>query len=212
MNPITLLIIAVTAFISYKGFNDQLFFNKYKFNIGAIKRGEKIRFLSAGFLHADMMHLIFNMLTLYFFADYIIYKTNVITFLVIYFGSLLAGNLITYFFHKNQPHYSAIGASGAVMGILYSAILIDPSITLGLFGIIPVPGYIFAIGYLLYSLYGMKNNIGNIGHTAHLGGAIAGYILTILLYPKVLHTSTNMVIILGITIVLIYVFKDKLKM
>ena len=212
MNPITLLIIALTSFISYKGFNDQIFFNKYKFNVGAIKRGEKIRLLSAGFLHADMMHLLFNMLTLYFFADNIISNLGRISFLIIYFGSLLAGNLITYYFHKNQPHYTAIGASGAVMGILYSAILINPSMTLGLFGIIPVPGFVFAIGYLLYSIYGMKNSIGNIGHTAHLGGAIAGYLLTIFLHPQVLETSRNMVIILAIPIILLYIFRDKMKL
>lgn len=212
MDVITLIIIAVTSAISYKGFNDSSFFNKYKFNIGAIKRGEKIRFLSAGFLHADMMHLIFNMLTLYFFANYIIYHLGRVNFVLIYLGSLLAGNLITYYFHKNQPHYSAIGASGAVMGILYSAILINPHITLGLFGIIPVPGFVFAIGYLVYSIYGMKNSIGNIGHTAHLGGAIAGYLLTILLYPQVLQTSRTMVIVLAIPIILIYVFRDKIKL
>lgn len=212
MDVITLIIIAVTSAISYKGFNDSSFFNKYKFNIGAIKRGEKIRFLSAGFLHADMMHLIFNMLTLYFFANYIIYHLGRVNFVLIYLGSLLAGNLITYYFHKNQPHYSAIGASGAVMGILYSAILINPHITPGLFGIIPVPGFVFAIGYLVYSIYGMKNSIGNIGHTAHLGGAIAGYLLTILLYPQVLQTSRTMVIVLAIPIILIYVFRDKIKL
>jgi len=212
MDVITLIIIAVTSAISYKGFNDSFFFNKYKFNIGTIKKGEKIRFLSAGFLHADIMHLIFNMLTLYFFANYIIYHLGRVNFVIIYLGSLLAGNLITYYFHKNQPHYSAIGASGAVMGILYSAILINPHITLGLFGIIPIPGFVFAIGYLLYSIYGMKNSIGNIGHTAHLGGAIAGYLLTILLYPQVLQTSRTMVIILAIPIILIYVFRDKIKL
>ncbi len=212
MDIITLIIIGITAAISYKGFNDRYFFDKYKFNISAIKRGEKIRFLSAGFLHADMMHLIFNMLTLYFFANYIIFHLGRINFVIIYLGSLLAGNLITYYFHKNQPNYSAIGASGAVMGILYSAILINPHITLGLFGIIPIPGFVFAIGYLVYSIYGMKNSIGNIGHTAHLGGAIAGYLLTILLYPQVLETSRTMVIVLAIPIILIYVFRDKIKL
>ncbi len=212
MDIITLIIIGITAAISYKGFNDRDFFDKYKFNISAIKRGEKIRFLSAGFLHADMMHLIFNMLTLYFFANYIIFHLGRINFVIIYLGSLLAGNLITYYFHKNQPNYSAIGASGAVMGILYSAILINPHITLGLFGIIPIPGFVFAIGYLVYSIYGMKNSIGNIGHTAHLGGAIAGYLLTILLYPQVLETSRTMVIVLAIPIILIYVFRDKIKL
>jgi membrane associated rhomboid family serine protease len=211
MDIITLIIIAATSIISYKGFNDRYFFEKYKFNIAAIKRGEKIRLLSSGFLHADMMHLIFNMLTLYFFANYIIFYLGRINFVLIYLGSLLAGNLITFYFHKNQPNYSAIGASGAVMGVLYSAILINPSITLGLFGIIPIPGFIFAIGYLLYSIYGMKNSVGNIGHTAHLGGAIAGYVLTILLHPQVLETSRMMIIVLAIPIILVYVFRDKIN-
>ncbi len=211
MDAITLVIIAVTSIISYKGFNDLVFFNRYKFNIAAIKRGEKIRFLSAGFLHADTMHLIFNMLTLYFFANNIIYFLGRFDFILIYFGSLLAGNVITYYFHKNEPHYSAIGASGAVMGVLYSAILLNPSISIWIFGIIPVPGFIFAIGYLLYSIYGMRNNVGNIGHTAHLGGAIAGYLLTILLYPTVLETNRTMVLVLAVPIILVFVFKDKIK-
>ena len=207
----TLIIIVGTVIFSFKGFKDKFFFNKYKFQTKAIQDGEKIRMISSGFLHADQIHLIFNMLTLYFFAGHVIHYVGKINFVLIYFGSLLIGNFVTLFFHKREPYYSAIGASGAVMGILYSAILLDPSIQLAFFGIIPIPGFIFAIGYLLYSIYGMKNSVGNIGHSAHLGGAVGGYVLTILLYPNVLETSKIMILILAIPIVLVYLFRDRLN-
>ncbi len=208
---VTILIIAITTIFSFKGFKDRYLFDRYKFQVNAIKNGDKIRMLSSGFLHADEMHLIFNMLTLYFFADHVIFFIGRINFILIYIGSLLIGNVVSLFFHKKEPFYSAIGASGAVMGILYSAILLDSSIRLGLFFVIPIPGFVFAIGYLLYSVYGMKNRVGNIGHSAHLGGAIGGYVLTILLHPKVLQTNLNMVLILAVSIILIYVFRDKLN-
>lgn len=109
------------------------------------------------------------------------------------------------FFHKNEYHYSAVGASGAVTGILYSAILLYPNMSLYLFFIpIPIPAYIFGIVYLLYSIYGMKSRIGNIGHTAHFGGAVGGYLLTLFFNPQLLFTQTVMVILLFIPIVILF--------
>ena len=211
MNKIVLLIILANVLISMKGFNDRIFFDKYKFQIGPIVKGEKLRMLTSGFLHVDFSHLIFNMLTLYFFADAVINHLGVPRFLAIYFGSLLAGSLFGLNFHKNEPYYSAVGASGAVMGIVYSSILLNPGMNLYLFFIpIPIPAYIFGVGYLLYSMFGMKNKWGNIGHSAHIGGAIGGYILTILLYPTVFLEHKLMVFILAIPIVFMFVFKDKL--
>jgi membrane associated rhomboid family serine protease len=122
----TIIIIAANALISYKGFNDYGFFERYKFNVGGIKRGEQFRMFSSGFLHADMQHLLFNMLTLYFFADRVIYFLGEVNFLIVYIGSLGLGSLLSYYFHQKEYQYSAVGASGAVMGFLYSAILIDP--------------------------------------------------------------------------------------
>lgn len=212
MNKIVLLLILANVLISMKGFNDKIFFDKYKFQIGPIMKGEKLRMLTSGFLHVDFSHLIFNMLTLYFFADAVINHLGVPKFLAIYFGSLLAGSLFGLNFHKNEPYYSAVGASGAVMGIVYSSILLNPGMNLYLFFIpIPIPAYIFGVGYLLYSMFGMKNKWGNIGHSAHIGGAIGGYILTIILYPSVFLEHKLMVFILAIPIVLMFVFKDKLE-
>lgn len=213
LHIITIVIIAANVIISYKGFGDYNFFDKYKFQVGAIQRGEKIRLFSSGFLHADTQHLLFNMLTLYFFANVVIALTSTLSFIFIYIGSLLLGSLLSLFFHKNEYHYSAVGASGAVTGILYSAILLQPGMSLYMFFVpIPIPAYIFGIAYLLYSIYGMKNRIGNIGHDAHFGGAIGGFIITLMLSPWLFQTNLLMIGLLAIPIVLLFVLQKTGKM
>jgi membrane associated rhomboid family serine protease len=214
MNQVVLILVIANALFSYKGFNDLQFFNKFKFQVGAIKQHkEYIRLVSSGFLHVDPTHLIFNMLTLYFFADGVIYSVGIVPFLIIYFVGLLAGGLFALIYHKDQLYYSAVGASGAVMSVIYAAILLYPEMKLNfiLLPFIDIPGYIFGLGYLLYSIYGMKKGVGDIGHSAHLGGAIGGYVLTLILAPEVLSTNLTLVIILGIPIVLLFVFEKKLK-
>ena len=204
---VTLVIIAANAIISFKGFNDVEFFNKYKFNISSIQRGNKLVIFSSGFLHIDVTHLAVNMLTLYFFAGSVISYLGVTGFLAVYFASLLLGNVLSYFFHKDEMHYTAVGASGAVVGVLYSAILLRPDMMLGLFFIIPIPAYVFGIGYLLYSIYAMKKRQDNIGHDAHFGGAMGGYFLTIVLQPGIIQESSLMVILLLIPIVLLFILQ-----
>jgi len=202
----TMAIIAANVIVSLKGFNDTYFFDRYKFGIGAIKAGQKERMLTSGFLHVDLSHLFFNMFTLYFFADVVIGWFGSIKFLIIYFISLVAGSLLALFFHKDEPYYSAVGASGAVTGILYAAILLEPEMQLGIMFIpIPLPAYVLGIGYLLYSIYGMKSRLGNIGHTAHFGGAVGGYLSTLIFMPSLLVTDTFMMVILALPIVLLFV-------
>ncbi|SRX54915.1 rhomboid family intramembrane serine protease [Aequorivita sp. CIP111184] len=202
----TLVIIAANVIISMKGFNDFSFFEKYKFNIAGIRRGEHIRMFSSAFLHADFSHLLFNMLTLYFFAPVVINSVGVPFFVVIYVVSLLAGNFLSFYFHKDEYHYSAIGASGAVMGILYSAILFFPNMGLYLFFIpIAIPAWLFGMAYLLYSIYGMKKRMGNIGHDAHIGGAIGGYVLTLLFAPSLFETSLWIVVLLALPLILLFI-------
>ncbi|MGB7843826.1 MAG: rhomboid family intramembrane serine protease [Salinimicrobium sp.] len=204
-NLVTLIIIAANVIVSFKGFNDFSFFERYKFNSAAVKRGDKIRIFSSGFLHVDTSHLFLNMLTLYFFADVVIASLGSLQFLLIYISSLLLGNLLSYFFHKDEYNYNAVGASGAVSGIIYAAILLYPDMSLYFFLIpIPIPAYIFGIGYMMYSIYGMKNRVGNIGHDAHFGGAVGGYLLTLLLAPWIFSSHLLMVILLAIPIVLLF--------
>ncbi len=206
MNNMFLLgIIIANVLISYKGFNDQYFFRKYQFHVGSIRAGEQIRMISSAFLHADLFHLAFNMIALYSFAPVVADYLGNFTFLLIYGGSLIFGSLLTMLFHGNDYNYSAVGASGAVTGIIYSAILLEPDMTIGIFGVIPLPAYIFGIGYLLYSIYGMKAKLDNIGHTAHFGGAIGGYAITLLKDPALFQEHTFMVLLLAIPIVILFV-------
>ena len=213
LDLVTIIIIAANVIISYKGFGDFGFFEKYKFNVGAVRRGEQFRLFSSGFLHVDNAHLFFNMFSLYFFADIVINDLGIFSFLIIYIGSLLLGNLLSLYFHKDEYHYSAVGASGAVMGIIYSAILLQPGMSLYMFFIpIPIPAYLFGIGYLLYSIYGMKNRVGNIGHDAHFGGAIGGYVITLILASWLFEENLLMIGLLAIPIVLLFILKKMGKM
>ncbi|MCL7763148.1 rhomboid family intramembrane serine protease [Polaribacter sp. Z014] len=212
INQAVLLLIIANVLVSMKGFKDYAFLDKYKFQVGKVLSGEKIRTITSGFLHVDWMHLGFNMYALYLFGDIVVHILGVVNFLIIYFGSLLAGSLYSLRYHKNDPYYSSIGASGAVSGIVYASILLYPGMELYLFFIpIPIPGYIFGVGYLLYSIYGMKKQLGNVGHSAHLGGAIGGFVISLLLNPSLFNTNKVLVISLGIPIILLLLFGDKLK-
>ena len=211
-DPVLLFIILANVLFSMKGFDDYNFLNKYKFQVGRVQGDEKIRMLTSGFLHVDWLHLILNMYVLYMFGGFVSKILGSSTFLFIYFGSLLVGNLYSLYYHKDEPFYSAVGASGAVSGIVYASILVYPGMDLYLFFIpIPIPGYIFAVLYLLYSIYGMKKQVGNIGHAAHLGGAIGGFALTLFFRPTLFYTNTMFVVILLVPIILLLVFSNKLK-
>lgn len=213
LDLVTVIVIAVNVLFSMQGFKDYSFFEKYKFNTGAVRRGEQIRLLSSGFLHVNTAHLFFNMLTLYFFAAIVVGLLGTISFLIIYLGSLILGNLLSFYFHKDDFNYTAVGASGAVSGILYSAILLQPGMSLYMFFIpIPIPAYIFGIGYLLYSIYGMRAQNDNIGHDAHFGGAIGGYVITLAMAPILFQTNLLMVGLLAIPIVVLFVLNKTGKL
>ena len=207
----TIAIIGANILISSKGFQDFSFFEKYKFNVGAVRRGEYVRFLSAGFLHADWTHLLVNMLTLYFFAGPVIAWMGLLPFLVIYFASLLAGNILSYSFHQNEYHYSAIGASGAVSGIVFCYVLLFPDKDLYLFFAIPIRAWIFGIAYLVFSIYGMRKQLGNIGHDAHFGGAVAGYGLTLLFRPNLIASRTEILLLMAIPIIALFILMKQKK-
>ena len=142
------------------------------------------------------------MVTFYFFVNIVVGMLGTVSFLGLFLGSLLAGNFFAYYFHFKDSYYSAVGASGAVTGVLFSALLLYPNIELMLFLIpIPIPGYLFGIGYILYTLYGMKAQNDTIGHTAHFVGAIGGILITLLVKPKVLYSSILMLSILSLAVI-----------
>ena len=201
----TLILIAVNVLCSIKGFNSPSFFETYKFNVLGLKKGKWLRLLISGFLHVDIQHLFLNMFTLYFFADGVINAVGPLYFFVIYIGSLLFGNIVSFYFHKKEPLYTAVGASGAVTGVLYSAILLYPGMELMIMFIpVPIPSYVVGVGYMMYSIYGMKSRNDNIGHDAHFGGAIGGYLLTMVLAPWVIDVHFSMVIMLALPIIFLF--------
>jgi membrane associated rhomboid family serine protease len=208
MNIILLVVIVINALISYKAINDTYFFRKYEFHIGSIKSGEQLRIISSGFLHVDFQHLFFNMFTLYFFTPYVIFNLSTMYFLYIYMGSLIAGNLLTFYFHKNDYSYRAVGASGAVTGVIFSAILLEPN--LYMYGFIP--GYVFGFAYMLFSIYGMKAKNDSIGHVAHFGGAIGGYAITLARYPQLITTEPLTVGALLVPIVVLFILQKLNKL
>lgn len=205
-----LIIIIVTCLFSYKGFNDRHFFEKYKFSVGAIsQRKEHIRLLSSGFLHADWMHLIFNMLSLFFFQGIVLNFFDNIGFLIIYFGSMILGNVFTLKIYKNQPWYSAIGASGAVSGIIFSAIAMAPNDINVNF----LPGWLFGTLYFGYSVYMMLNpkQWDNLGHSTHLGGAVFGLIYALAVRPDLVISNAFYLGIMSLPLVYLayHLFKNK---
>jgi membrane associated rhomboid family serine protease len=213
MDKIVLAIIVVNVIVSLKGFDDARFLDRYKFQVGPVGNGDWFRSISSGFLHVDYWHLLFNMLTLYFFADGVIDHFGVYRFIFIYFMSLIGGSYLSYYFHKNDSYYSAVGASGAVSGVLFSSILLYPFNSLYFMFIpIPIPAIVVGVGYLAYSVFGMKNQWGNIGHAAHLGGAAVGLLLSVLYDPSLIYTKTIYLIILAIPLVLLYLYRDKINL
>jgi membrane associated rhomboid family serine protease len=193
---LSLLIIIVNVLISYKGFRDASFFQRYKFEVDGILIGKQYnRILSSGFLHTGWVHLIFNMLAFYSFSFAVGGNLGIWNILIIYFGSLVTGNLFALYIHRNHGDYSAVGASGAVSGIIFSSIIMYPQSDIT-FLFIPygIPGWVFGIIYILFSIYGIKSKTGNIGHEAHLGGAIAGILISIMLEPSLLQAHPLVII------------------
>jgi membrane associated rhomboid family serine protease len=186
---LSLLIIIVNVLISYKGFRDASFFEKYKFEVDGILIGKQYyRLITSSFLHGGWLHLIFNMLAFYSFSFTVGENLGLANILIIYFGSMVGGDLLALYIHRNHGDYSSVGASGAVSGIIFSCIIMFPDspITL-LFIPYGIPGWAFGIVYILLSIYGVKSQFGNIGHEAHLGGAITGILISLALQPTLLQ-------------------------
>jgi len=183
-------LLAVFIFLSsYKGFRDSEYTNQYIFEVDKIlKEKQYYRIFSAGFLHGGWFHLIFNLVALLSFSTSIELIFGKVKYLILFFVSLVGGSLLSLFFHRNHGDYRALGASGAISGVVFASIVLMPDSTLSLIMIpIKFPAWAFGIVFILVSIFGIKNSWGNIGHDAHLGGAIVGMIMTIALYPSVLQ-------------------------
>ena len=191
--PLTILLIAVTVVISLLCFNNPELFDKFKFNAYDVKHSNHwYRFFTYGFVHAGWIHLFINMLVFYSFG--VIVETYfklyfpekyLLYYFLLFLGGLLLSIIPAFGKHKNDVFYNAVGASGAVAAVIFSSIILYPTGKIMFFFIpIGIPSPIFGILYIAYELYMSKNARDNIGHDAHLWGAIFGVVYTIAIKPQ----------------------------
>jgi len=188
---ITYFIIGITALVSYIAFTNRQLMENLQFNAAKIiHRKQYYRLISHALLHAGWTHLFVNMLVLFFFGvaveqyfGYFFGRMAGAYFLLLYVGGTLFSNLIALFRHKNNYYYNAIGASGAVAAVLFTFIFLNPWEKVYFFGIIPIPGIIFAGLYLLYSYQMSRKELDNVAHDAHFMGALFGFIFPVILRP-----------------------------
>ncbi len=152
-----------------------------------IREHKYYQLVTAGFLHADWMHLLFNMFTFYFFGPFLEQILGTPVFIGLYFTSLIVANIPSLIRHRNDPSYASLGASGAVEGVIFSFILFYPWQKLYLFFIpIGIPAIIFGILFIAYSIFESRRQRGSINHEAHITGAVTGIIFTIIFKPVAL--------------------------
>lgn len=190
-----LIIVVITSLISIYAFSNAGITERLSLKPTLVyHKHQYYRILSHSLIHADWTHLIVNMYVLFIFGDvcnqyfeYYFGAKHTILFLALYIASLIFSSLFSIFKHRNNQGYSAIGASGAVMAIVFTSIFFDPWNKLWFFGIIPIPGILFGIIYLIYSLYMGKKNIDNIGHDAHFTGAVFGFLFPLIVDFRLLN-------------------------
>jgi membrane associated rhomboid family serine protease len=187
MPYITYNLIFLNVFISILGFTNPQLFDRWSFRPFLMKDGKEYhRFISSGFLHGSPMHLFFNMFTLWSFGGYIERLFGSWQFLLFYMICLVVSGLYSFKKYRTSPNYVAIGASGAVSGVILAFCMFQPFSMLSLFFFIPIPAFVFALLYIGFSFYASKNTVQgfeNIGHEAHLAGALCGILLTPVFFP-----------------------------
>lgn len=213
VNLITFSIIAVTTIASFLAFQNSGIYERYLFSVeGILKKHEYHRTLTSAFIHADIGHLLFNMFSFYAFAADLetVYGPPAIA--LIFLSGALAGSLLSLVLHRKEPGYRALGASGAVCAIIFASIFLLPGGSIIVFPLpIPMPAWLYAIVFILASIYGIGRNTGNIGHDAHLGGAISGIAAAYLIFPVSVTGKPLLVAAIVIPVVLFFILKDKIS-
>ena len=211
--PCTWLVIGVTCVVSCLGFKDRAVEEKYIFDPERILAGKQYyRLVTSSFLHAGWWHLALNMVTLYSFGTLIELFLGKADFLAIYFGAVVGGDLLSLFIHRHHE-YRAYGASGGVCGIIFAYVLLFPGAGISAFYLpVSVPGWLYAIGFLVGSFYAMKAGRDNIGHDAHLGGAIIGLVITASLEPEVARANWQVftLVLAAAILLLVYLWLNPL--
>ncbi|MEO5684666.1 MAG: rhomboid family intramembrane serine protease [Chitinophagaceae bacterium] len=180
------IIIVSTCFISYKGFKSSNFYASLEFEVEKILlyRDYK-RLVTSGFIHVNWQHLLFNMISLFFFSFQLESYFGPLLFLVLYFASEIGGNLVALLIHRKNPSYASVGSSGAINGLIFASIAVFPGLK-----IFFLPGWVFGLVFIAFSIYGVRSRKDNIGHESHLGGALTGMLLAIAFNPTALVDNT----------------------
>lgn len=188
---IGIVLTLVLGATSYKGFRDPNYFERYVFDVDKILIAKEYRrLISSGFLHGGWFHLGFNLIALISFSAAVETQLGPGLFALIFFVSLIGGNLLALYIHRNHGDYRAVGASGAISGVIFAAIVLFPGGSIG-FVILPfeIKNWVFGLAFILISILGIKRQADNIGHEAHLGGAIIGVLLTLAIQPSIVFES-----------------------
>jgi membrane associated rhomboid family serine protease len=202
----SLLLIAVTCAVSYAGFRNPEVEEKLIFRPESILAGkEYYRLVTSAFLHSGWNHLLWNMVGLYIFGRIIEWSLGVTDLLLIYFGAEIGGSLLSLYVHRHHE-YLSYGASGAVCGIIFAYLLLFPGAGIMLYFAVPVPGWLYAIGFMAGSFVAMKKGRDNVGHDAHLGGAIVGLLIAAALHPQAARYNWTIFLLVLVPAVLLWVY------
>ena len=199
-----IIILIFTGLTTYKAFIDKEYMDRYIFDVDRILIDkEYVRLVSSGFLHANWIHFGFNMIALTSFAMSVEHYFGPFNFLLIYFASLIGGDLLALFIHRNHGDYRSLGASGAISGIVMAAIILYPEGEIS-FIFLPfgISSWIFGLLFVVISIFGIKSQTGNIGHDAHLGGALVGVLMTLIIKPSVLVDSGWVIVLILVPIII----------
>jgi membrane associated rhomboid family serine protease len=203
--PATIIVLVVTGLVSFFAFQRPDLRDKWVFNPRAILADKEFyRMYTSGLIHADWMHFAFNAFSFYSFAQNIELRYGAKVMLLIYGCSILGGSLLSLIIHRHHE-YRALGASGGVCGIIFASIFLLPGISISLFFVpIGIPAYIYAVIFLVGSFFAHRRQVGNIGHDAHLGGAIVGLLVAAGLYPDMISAAPGMfALVLGLSLIIL---------
>lgn len=182
---VTLIIIIITVIISLLAFQNHEMLNKLLLWPAAMGNpGEYYRFLTAGFVHADTMHLAFNMFSFYFFGEILEQVIGSHYFILLYLTGIIISCIPSFMKKRHNPGYRSLGASGGVAAIIFATIYLDPWNIIYFFFAIPLPSIIFAVIYLAYTAYLAKKDAGIVNHDAHLWGSIFGLLFMVVIDPS----------------------------